>query len=188
MLGFFTRELGGIHGILYVQDILVERMLPGMEEAADFLHELGSRSVRPRITFITTKWDLVESAPKLLRKCENREAELKNVTWASFNIGEPGGSTYFRHGIDCVEDSQEAQEEGRGLLISNVKAQYRNATTQSLRMPFSEWTHMEQGFKVVTVTGQILVVGLGVGMVALTCFLIAAGHPVTIAFSVGLIL
>ncbi|KAF5252620.1 hypothetical protein FANTH_2515 [Fusarium anthophilum] len=40
MLGHFTKEFGGIHGILYIQDILTERETPGMQEATYFLREL----------------------------------------------------------------------------------------------------------------------------------------------------
>lgn len=158
---------------------MVERTMPGMNEAIDFLNELAGRTIRPHITFITTKWDI----PKLLRKWEDREVELKDITWAEFRVGAPGGSRYFRHGVDCVEDSQQVQELGRDLLWSNVMAHYKNASAQSLIMPFSEWTYMEQGFKVATVAGKVIFVGAGVTFLGFLALLIHAGAPVTIGLS-----
>ncbi|KAM5367533.1 hypothetical protein ACJA88_011500 [Fusarium oxysporum] len=85
MLGYFTRELGGIHGILYIHDILTEREVPGMQEATEFLRELAAHDFKPHITFITTKWDIPSDAPKLTRKYgqdlqqQGRQALLNNV-------------------------------------------------------------------------------------------------------------
>jgi len=124
--GFFTRALGGVHGILYVQDTTVERTLPGMNETIDFL------AIRPHITFITTKWDIPQSTPKPMRKCEDREAEIRGVTWARFGAGVPGGSRYFRHGVDCMRNSQQVQEHGRNRLWPNAMAHYRNVSAEWL--------------------------------------------------------
>lgn len=152
------------------------------------LDELAGRAIRPHITFVTTKWDIPYSVPKLMRKCKDREDELRDVTWAKFEVGAPGGSRYFRHGIDCVEDSQQVQEDGRNLLRSNVMAHYRDANAESLVMPFSEWTYKQQGFKVATVAGKVIIVGAGVSFVGFLALLVYAGVPVVVTFSLGIVL
>ncbi|KAL6702287.1 P-loop containing nucleoside triphosphate hydrolase protein [Trichoderma pleuroticola] len=185
-LGFFTRALGGIHGILYGQDIMVERSLPGMQEAIDFLDELAGRAIRPHITFITTKWDIPESVPKLMRKCVNRETELKTKTWAKFRVSEQGGSRYFRHGVDCDEDSQQDQEHAKNLLTSSVMARYKTVSAKALIMPFSEWAdeYVDEELKIATTTGQVILVGAGLGFVGLIVALIA-GVPVSVSFGLA---
>jgi hypothetical protein len=166
LLGFFTRALGGVHGILYVQDITAVRTTPGMQEATEFLDELASEAIRPNITFITTKWDSV--ALKLLPRCESRERELKRDTWKNFNLETLGGSRYFRHGVDCEVDSQRDQEHGRNQLMSSVMAHYTNVSAQSLRMPFTESKYYKQGVKIATITGKVVIIsGVVVGAIVI---------------------
>lgn len=164
---------------------MVERSMPGMQEAIDFLDELAGRTIRPDITFITTKWDIPESVPKLMRKCVNREVKLNTNTWAKFRVGEQGGSRYFRHGVDCDEDSQQDQEHVKNLLKSNVMTHYKKVSAKVLIMPFSEWTYIDQGFKIATVTGQVILIGAGLTFVGFIALLIAAGAPVTVSFGIG---
>src|SRR5436309_1268658 len=71
MIGYFTRRLGGIHGILYIHSILTERTSSGMRESFEFLMELTGTRVCPRVTFITTNWDLVHKKQEV--KCRCRE-------------------------------------------------------------------------------------------------------------------
>ncbi|KAG9496583.1 hypothetical protein J7337_011359 [Fusarium musae] len=187
MLGHFTRELGGIHGILYVQDIPLERELTGMQEATNFLRELAGRNFRSHITFITTKWDAV--APKVIRKCETKEEDLIRSRWASFRVGDEGGSRLVRHGIDCSEDDFETQQAGRQALLNNVMAYYVDTSIQRLTMPFSQLTYGEQGFKIATVTGQIIKVtgkvALAVGVLYVFGAAIASG-VIVVSFSIRL--
>jgi hypothetical protein len=196
LLGFFTRALGGVHGILYVQDITEVRTTSGMQEATEFLDQLASEAIRPNITFITTKWDSV--APKLLPRCESRERELKKDTWKNFKVETPGGSRYFRHGVDCEVDSQQDQEDGRNLLVSNIMAHYTNVSAESLRMPFTESKYYKQGVKIAIITGTVVIIGsftvgtlaiaaqLGVMMVSAVGSAIASGK-LQFFFEVGVI-
>jgi hypothetical protein len=157
LLGFFTRALGGVHGILYVQDITQVRMTSGMQEATEFLDELAGEAIRPNITFITTKWDLV--VPKLLPRCESREKKLKEDTWKNFKVDTPGGSRYFRHKVDCEVDRQQDQEDGRNLLESEVMAHYTNVSAESLRMPFTESKYYKRWVKIAFITGTGVILG-----------------------------
>ncbi|RYC78892.1 hypothetical protein BFJ63_vAg18234 [Fusarium oxysporum f. sp. narcissi] len=188
ILGFYTRTRGGIHGIIYVQDITVDRTMPGMQEATEFLEKLATQPIRQQITFITTKWDIPRSVTKLMRKCEAIEADLKGSAWAKFNVGRPQGSTYFRHGVDCVEDSDEEKQDGRSALLSNVMAHYTDASAKALTMPFSQWTFKQQSFTIATVAGEIVLVGGGIvfGEFLICCgiYLVASG-AVPVAVSLG---
>jgi hypothetical protein len=110
MLGYFTRALGGIHGIWYIQSIKDDRTSTGMRESIEFLDELGHERTRSKVTFITTKWDLVVS--KELGNCESRESEMKTKEWKDFKIGTPDGARCFHHGVSCEDDDEEKDQEG----------------------------------------------------------------------------
>lgn len=158
-LGYFTRTLGGIHGILYVQSILDVCTTPSMSESLQFLSELYPTAFYPHITFTTTKWDV----PKRIDSYRRREEELKEGLWKDFRISS-GGARYFQHvGIDCDEASSDERETARAPLISNGLRYYFDSWVAGLVMPFSQWTTAGQvGFAVDKgVKGVIVAIGIG---------------------------
>jgi hypothetical protein len=148
VLGNFTRYLGGIHGILYCHDITTVRTTPGMEQSFKFLCDLTGKYVH-RMTFITTKWDLVVSKQKA--NCERLESELKK-RWGRYRINEPNCSKYFRFGASC-EDEEGEKVVAREQVVTQLKDTYCGTEAYSLGMPFTQWTWGQQflyGAKVVT--------------------------------------
>jgi hypothetical protein len=93
LLGYFTRILGGIHGIPHIQGIRDERVSTRMRDSLKFIKELTEdkeRYIYSHITFITTKWDVV--AQKKRANCDNQENELKTRWCNEFNLDEPKGA------------------------------------------------------------------------------------------------
>lgn len=187
IVGYFTRSIGGIHGILYVQSIQSNRNDVGMEDGLVFLDELAKFQVRSNITFITTHWDLI--VPKAMANCENRERILKEEKWIKFAVDGPDSLKYYRHGISADQDTEEEKAIGRQGLLDSVFRYYETTSPERLVMPFAQWTFPEQAAEVA---GWTLYVGLSAGAVALGGLFTAgfaaavAAGEVTVGFGIGL--
>lgn len=142
LVGYFTRQLGGIHGVLYFQNILIDKYDSGMVDSLEFLEKILDKERQSRITFITTKWDLVVNKQRTIR--EDRAEELKDKTWKKFKIGQPNGHWYFASGVDCDRDSEEDKRRQRDRLVNEVLSRYIGTKPQKLEMPFGEWTWGDQ--------------------------------------------
>jgi len=153
MVGYFTRQLGGIHGILYVHSILTERTSQGMRDSYEFLEKITDEKVNG-VTFITTNWD---GFPEKHRaKCENRANALIDKEWKSFRVREPDGCKYFISGVSCDEDSDSDKKKQRKLLVEQVLGSFGRSGVRSLEMPFWEWTKGEKAQAVFSVTCLVL--------------------------------
>lgn len=137
LLGHFTRWIGGIHGVLYLQDIRADRENPGMKESFEFLDEL-TQIIRPPISFITTKWDTV--AMKEFNKLIAREEELKEYWRKKFQVGD---RDVFHCEASCFDDF-EYMEPKRQELIGRIFERYSQAKLVPLDMPFWEWTKLDK--------------------------------------------
>jgi GTP-binding protein EngB required for normal cell division len=153
MLGYFTRVLGHIHGVLYFQSILEDRVSPGMKDSAEFLRKLIPANKLDRLTFITTKWDTV--APKVKR----------------IRINKASGARSFQLDVDCDFGTMDEKTDARKRVVNEVLNQYQVASHMGLFMPFNQWTNGEKTFYVVTapVRGLIWVIentsfSVGVGV------------------------
>lgn len=182
-VGEFTRVLGGIHGILYVQSIVENRFSTGMRESIEFLNKLARDSIRPNITFITTQWDRVVN--KDLGKRRMQESEMKIEQWGDFRVGEPNGARYFKHlGVDCDDATVDEIQDAKVALTNGVMSYYRSREVGSLAMPFSEWTTGEKVgfivFKGITNGAKLVVAGIVVAVFAIG---IAGGLPVEVGGS-----
>lgn len=159
-LGYFTRQLGGIHGIFYLQSIMSPRIEQGNRECMDFLTSLCKNSaekldpnLRRRVTFITTNWDLVPEQPAKRVKFETKVREFQTTEWREFRIGSSDGARSFTCGCDSTEDDQIVQEAARADIITRVLEWYNDQKQRGLTMPFSQWTWGKQAeaiFIVVT--------------------------------------
>ena len=169
-VGYFTRYLGGIHGIFYIHSILTERALPGMRESVNFLAELTGENTYPHITFLTTKWDLVHQ--KQLGECQGRESELKNTEWKRFHIGQPVGARYYKYGVSSSHDSEADKARHKVLLTDQVLSRYSVTKVAPLKMPFLERTFGEQA-------GTVFQVAIG------TCATIAGLCLIAVGIVIG---
>lgn len=143
LLGYFTRKLGRIHGILYVQSITTDRTSPGMESSIKFLQQLVPDENRgPRLTFVTTKWDLI--SPKGRKNSEKKENEMIKDRWQSFRVGEPSGARCVRVGLSCDEDTPEERFRERDRWANEVLKLYLDGGYIKPSMPFGELTFGEQ--------------------------------------------
>jgi GTP-binding protein EngB required for normal cell division len=142
MLGYFTRVLGHIHGVLYFQSILEDRVSPGMKDSAEFLRKLIPANKLDRLTFITTKWDTV--APKVKRIREAKESELIEEEWAVFRINKASGARSFQLDVDCDFGTMDEKTDARKRVVNEVLNQYQVASHMGLFMPFNQWTNGEK--------------------------------------------
>lgn len=177
-VGYFTRRLGGIHGILYVQSIIDPRTSHGMKESIEFLDHLVGQRIRSRITFITTKWDLV--VQKEERRCQKRETEMKTKEWKDFRVEDAEGARYFAHGASS-DDSDEERVEATEKLFDRVLLQYQNTKPESLVMPFSEWTFLEQLGQSISYVAQT---ALGISVVGAITLGVITGGGLTISIAI----
>ena len=130
LLGYFTRRLGGIHGIFYLHDIRSVRKTQGMQESFGFLEEL-TRPNCPPITFITTGWDIIP------QKERARSVQRKN------DLAREWGEKFadpqlFEFGVSWEDDPPEEIRSARVQLADLIITRYGNTQVRSLEMPFWE--------------------------------------------------
>ncbi|KAM7183047.1 hypothetical protein V8F33_013831 [Rhypophila sp. PSN 637] len=179
VVGLFTRELKGIHGILYVRDIREERITTGDHDCLTFLREIAPptkpNQLLDRLAFLTSHWDTLSD--KSRRKAETRETELVNNTWSEFQVGQPGRAGTFRLQVDLGEDpdAPERIQEERERVVREILSRYRKPGHLELDMPFIETnagritiTIVEGVLKVTLATGIIVAAVIAVGAVAIT--------------------
>ncbi|KAK4209475.1 P-loop containing nucleoside triphosphate hydrolase protein [Rhypophila decipiens] len=172
VVGLFTRELKGIHGILYVRDIREERVTTGDHDCLTFLREIAPptkpNQLLDRLVFLTSHWDTLSD--KSRRKAETRETELVNNTWSEFQSASPLG-------VDLGEDpdAPERIQEERERVVREILSRYRKPGHLELDMPFIETnagritiTIVEGVLKVTLATGIIVAAVRAVGAVAVT--------------------
>jgi GTP-binding protein EngB required for normal cell division len=128
LLGYFTRRLGGVHGILYLHDIRKDRTTSGMKESFQFLEDL-SKPVYPLVMFITTGWDLI--VPKERARSEQRGRDLSGKFRRIF-----ANLQSFEFGASWEDDTQTVKDNARAELENSLTQRYGNAQVVSLSMPF----------------------------------------------------
>ncbi|QKX61744.1 uncharacterized protein TRUGW13939_08900 [Talaromyces rugulosus] len=153
-LGYFTRALGGVHGVLHVQSIFEPRSSQEIRDSIRFLDKIASKR----------KGDF-----------EKLEMQMAKEEWKIFGIDSRDGSRSFRFGVDVEQDNDEDKEIAKKKIINSVFQRYRIKKPEELVMPFSEWSGGEQfvtiamytiGGMVVTGMGGILTLGVMFGEVA----------------------
>ncbi|KAJ5557041.1 hypothetical protein N7494_000956 [Penicillium frequentans] len=169
ILGYFTRQLGGIHGILYVQSIVDSRFSSGMQESSDFLSEICDHNSQLNVTFITTKWDMI--VEKEMQNCRDRELTLVNKRWKAFKVGEHNGARSWRSGASW-DDDFELRTKETARLRQGILSYFQKNRVDTLVMPFSQWPLDQQillaiecatGAFFVAVAGCMLAFGIAVG-------------------------
>lgn len=63
--------------------------------------------------------------------------------WKDFQVGEAGGSGYFRFSA-AVDDANEAKIAARERVVAQLQNIYRGTQSLKLDMPFTQWTLGEQ--------------------------------------------
>ncbi|KAL4881333.1 P-loop containing nucleoside triphosphate hydrolase protein [Aspergillus karnatakaensis] len=149
LLGNFTRWLGGIYGIVYVDDIRTERQTSGKRDSFRFLYDLVHNTC-PLLTLVTTHWDCI--APKERARCDAREEELKDLWREKFNMHE---GLFLRCEASASEDDLDYLTE-RARLMARITNIYSAPAVEltPLAMPFSDWSWGQAGMYAVEVIGD----------------------------------
>jgi hypothetical protein len=132
-LGFATRCFGGIHGILYVHNIMTEREYEGMTQSLEFLRSLKKEERLPCLTFVTTNWDLV---PILLeQKYQDKLNNLRDTSWSDFT-----DYGYIQLGFSYDHYPAGLRAARRDEVVTQLVNRYTETRVVPITMPFWEWT------------------------------------------------
>jgi hypothetical protein len=133
-----------IHGILYLQDIMVPRTSTAMGESLAFLGALAGSMAFKNITFVTTKWDVLSDSSLARHLHRHRLLQEPQQLWGAFNIGAVDGARAFQHfgingdGHDTQADIDRARQSVQDILRYYITASAIRLRIEDARKLFRE--------------------------------------------------